>query len=132
MLDFYSPDFVQSLGQQRAMAGRRLALHAHQGDHVRVGRELVEQRLWVEVGQYIAFIGRDESRAQFHSLASGDFSRFVGRCLFLARGIRGRKVASMQVTNAHFGQPALQALAVGEGVVVAAHRSFAASKLCKC
>ena len=64
------------------MAGRRGALHAHQGDHRRVGRQVGPQRRRVEVGQHVALVGGDEGRAERCPLAAGDAGGLVGRGLF--------------------------------------------------
>ncbi len=40
MVNLYAPGLAQPLGQQRAMAGRRGALHAHQGHHGGVRRQV--------------------------------------------------------------------------------------------
>ena len=90
MLNLHAPCSVQPLGQQRAMAGGRLALDAHQGDDGRAGRQVVEQGLRIETGQHVALVGFDKRRAEFGSLARGDPAGFVGRGLACSRRVCGR------------------------------------------
>ena len=104
------------------MAGGGLAFDAQQGHDARAVRQFPRQRPGVEAIQHLTLIGVHVGGVERGAAAVADPGGLVGRGLNPAQAPRRGQVEAMDVANAQFGQPRLQPLAVGEGVLPPAHR----------